>query len=82
MSISEISSDFSIEVVPTSGPGHRVFPVTDADALAAAIEAELADPAASRAAASQWSAQVAAHYNWDLATDRLVEVYERAARRR
>lgn len=71
-----------LEVVPTSGPGHRVFPVTDADALAAAIKAELADPAASRAAASQWSAQVAAHYNWDLATDRLVEVYERAARRR
>lgn len=71
-----------LEVVGESGPGHRVFPVTDADALAAAIKAELADPAASRAAASQWSAQVAAHYNWDLATDRLVEVYERAARRR
>lgn len=71
-----------VEVVGSSGPGHRTFPATDADALAAAIADELSHPQESRAGAARWSREVAAHYDWDQATTRLIEVYRRAARRR
>ncbi|MCA0292349.1 MAG: glycosyltransferase family 4 protein [Actinobacteria bacterium] len=71
-----------LEVVGESGPGHRVFPVTDAAAFADAIQAELADRQASTAGAREWSREVAAHYDWDQATAQLIEVYRRAARRR
>lgn len=70
-----------LEVVGDSGPGHRVFPVTDAAAFADAMAGELADLDAAKAAARTWSAEVAAHYDWDLATQQLLAVYRRAARR-
>jgi len=71
-----------LEVAGDSGPGHRVFPVGDAAALAEAIRADLADLESSAMGARDWSRLVAKHYDWDLATDQLIEVYQRAARRR
>ena len=71
-----------VEVIGTSAPGRRTFPVGDTAAFAAAITAELAQPQEGREGAARWSREVAAHYDWDQATEQLLEVYRRAARRR
>ena len=71
-----------VEVIGTSAPGRRTFPVGDTAAFAAALTAELAQPQEGREGAARWSREVAAHYDWDQATEQLLEVYRRAARRR
>jgi glycosyltransferase involved in cell wall biosynthesis len=58
--------------------GCRVVPVGDVDALAEAIRLELADPEDSLAGGRRLGAQVLRRYDWDRATDQLVEVYRRA----
>lgn len=71
-----------LEVVGSSAPGHRVFPDGALGELTAAVAAELADPAAGADGGRELAKAVRAHYDWDAATDQLIEVYRRAARRR
>jgi glycosyltransferase involved in cell wall biosynthesis len=64
-----------VEVLTSSGPGHRMFPVDQVDALAATLREVLADPVTERAAARDVRKDVLRRYAWDAAVDRLEMVY-------
>ena len=70
-----------LEVVGASARGHRVFPDGSQNDLTEAITAELADPAGGADGGRELAKAVRAHYDWDAATDQLIEVYRRAGRR-
>ena len=72
------------EVVGTAqGPGRSTFRAGDRLALTAALRTALAvDDGAARTAARAFRADVAARYDWEVATDRLEAAYDRALRRR
>jgi glycosyltransferase involved in cell wall biosynthesis len=63
------------EVVGESRPGARLFRVDDGPAMAAAIAATLAAPAAARDDAARVRAHVVGHYDWDRMTDQVEELY-------
>lgn len=71
-----------VEVVQQDGPGHRLFPADDADALCAALVTLLNDVPAERAGAQRLRTDVLQRYRWDSATDRIEQVYRRIAARR
>jgi glycosyltransferase involved in cell wall biosynthesis len=64
-----------LEVLRDEARGRRLFPSGDADALAAAIERSLADPAAERLGAAELRSDVLARYDWDDVTDRTIGLY-------
>ena len=66
-----------LEVVGEDGPGRRVVPQGDEDALARAIAEVLEHSDAERSAAEALSRQVAARYSWDAAADATERVYFR-----
>ena len=71
------------EVIVAPGPGRAMFRAGDRDALVAALRTSLAvDPDVAFASARRFRDDVAARYDWEVATDLLEEAYERALRRR
>ncbi|MGB0100788.1 MAG: glycosyltransferase family 4 protein [Nocardioides sp.] len=71
------------EVIGRPDPGRATFAAGDAVALTEALRSSLAiDARLAAASAHRFSAQVAERYDWEVATDLLEEVYDRALRRR
>ena len=70
----------NLEVVGEDGPGRRVFPAGDEDALREALARVLADPDAERAAAARLRAQVLATYSWDEAAEATERLYRTVLR--
>jgi glycosyltransferase involved in cell wall biosynthesis len=72
-----------VEVLGASGPGARLVPTGDVDALAKAIGEALHAPAEEeRAGADALSERVRATYSWDRATADTAALYERLLARR
>jgi glycosyltransferase involved in cell wall biosynthesis len=71
-----------VEVLETAGPGRRLVPPGDEDALAAALEAAYDDPARERAGAAALRRRVLATYRWEAAAEATEDVYLRVLGRR
>ena len=71
-----------LEVLRDEGPGRRLFPSGDVHGLRAALERSLADPVAERTGAAAFRADVLGRYDWEDASDRTIDVYERLVGRR
>jgi glycosyltransferase involved in cell wall biosynthesis len=72
-----IASDIGphTEVLGHPGPGKRLVPTGDEPALSAAITEGLEQAEAYDAGAAALHEQVRAHYDWDAATERTLDVY-------
>jgi glycosyltransferase involved in cell wall biosynthesis len=71
-----------VEVVGEEGPGvHLAAPGSVAGLREALLRAQV-DPQAEAAGAADLSRRVLAHYDWDLATDLVEDLYRRAVQRR
>ena len=79
-----IASDIAphCEVIGASGPGARLFPSGDRDALTAALAHHLGDRSAEETGAAELSRRVMQRYSWDLAVESTELVYERVLERR
>ncbi len=66
-----------VEVLGEDGAGRRLVPVDDVTALREAMTAVIADKEAERKGAGVLRDEVLARYDWDLAVDRLEQVYRR-----
>lgn len=80
-----LASDIAphLEVLGRTGPGRAVFTAGSVPALTRALEEQLATPMTTlRAGADQLSAEVRRRYDWEVAVDRLEQVYARAAAHR
>lgn len=64
-----------VEVLGHDGPGGRLVPPDDEQALSAALRAVLGAPARERAGAADLRTRVLADYDWDVAVDRLEDLY-------
>lgn len=64
-----------LEILTTSGPGHRLFPSGDEGALAAELMAMLANPQAEATGAAELGSRVLAQYRWDDAARATEELY-------
>ena len=75
-----LASDIAphVEILGTSRPGHRLFPVGDEDALAGGLATMLAGGPAEAEGAAALSRRVLATYRWDDAARAAEEVYLRA----
>jgi glycosyltransferase involved in cell wall biosynthesis len=71
-----------LEVVSTDGPGHRIVPQGDVDALAASMAAVLRDRASEGEGAAALFHEVAQEYSWDAITTATERVYGRVMSRR
>jgi glycosyltransferase involved in cell wall biosynthesis len=71
-----------LEVVGLSGPGHRVVPQGDVDALAASMSEVLRNREGETSGAAALFRDVAAEYSWDTVTTATEQVYSRVAARR
>ncbi|MGH2704205.1 MAG: glycosyltransferase family 4 protein [Actinomycetota bacterium] len=71
-----------LEVLGQDGPGRRLVPPGDEQALADAIAAALQDPDRERAGAVELREEVLAGYDWDAAAEATEAVYRRVARPR
>jgi glycosyltransferase involved in cell wall biosynthesis len=72
----------NVEVVGADGPGHRVVPVGDERALAAALRRVLSDPRGERAGGEALRRSVLGSFRWDDAVERIEAVYDRVTRGR
>jgi glycosyltransferase involved in cell wall biosynthesis len=71
-----------LEVVGLSGPGHRVVPQGDVDALAASMSEVLRNREREMSGAAALFRDVAAEYSWDTVTTATEKVYARVVARR
>ncbi len=71
-----------VEVIGADGPGHRMVPPGDRDALVAALRAVLEAPARERDGALRLGERVRATYRWETAAAGTEEVYRWALERR
>ncbi|MEO7837363.1 MAG: glycosyltransferase family 4 protein [Acidimicrobiales bacterium] len=69
-----------LEVLGEDGPGHRLFPSGDEDALLSSLTRSMADPAAEQAGARDLRKEVLAAYSWTAAVDATEAVYRRVLR--
>jgi glycosyltransferase involved in cell wall biosynthesis len=65
----------NVEVVGEDGPGHRVFPGADLDALRTCLMASLADPSSERLGVAHLRRRVLSHYSWDANADATERLY-------
>ncbi len=70
------------EVIQCSAPGRQLFRTGDEVALVDQLQQALDNPVGLAQGARELTRDVTAHYDWDQATDALVEVYERGVRLR
>jgi glycosyltransferase involved in cell wall biosynthesis len=66
-----------LEVLGTDGPGHRLFPPGDEDALVGVLRDAVEAGAEARAGAAELRARVLAEYSWDRAVDAIEGLYGR-----
>lgn len=66
----------NLEVVRTDGPGHRIFPVGDLDALANAMVAVAGDITEETSSAERFRRQIGGDFSWRLAADTTLAVYK------
>lgn len=66
-----------LEILSSSGAGHRLFRSGDQQALTQTLSTVLQDPAAEREGAAKLRDQVLRDYDWDAAADATESVYER-----
>jgi len=67
-----------VEILGEDAPGRRLFRSGSEDALLAAIERAIADPAAERAAAKGFGDDVLERFRWDEVVAQTERIYERA----
>lgn len=80
-----VASDIAphLEVLGSGGPGRLIFHAGDGASLASTLAVALAtDETTLRCAARELQQEVSRRYDWDVATDLLEDVYERARKRR
>ncbi len=80
---SVVASDIPphVEIIGSSGPGARLVPTGDADALTKGINEALQAPAdEEQAGAAVLSERIRATYTWDRATAQTIALYERLVR--
>ncbi len=79
-----IASDIpaNLEVLRSNGPGRRIFPVGDREALAREIKLVVSAQAAESAAARETRRRVLDQFSWSHAANVTIDVYEAARKRR